>query len=61
MSRYQRGHVYEAFNAFHAQYYQTELRDGQKIRVRRSHRLWAPRIESGAFAKSIVTWKNRTR
>ena len=46
MSRYQRGHVYEAFNAFHAQYYQTELRDGQKIRVRRSHRLWAPRIES---------------
>jgi hypothetical protein len=45
MSRYQRGHVYEAFNAFHAQYYQTELRDGQETRVRR-YQLWAPRIES---------------
>ena len=31
MSRYQHGHVYEAFSAFHVQYYQTELRDGQQI------------------------------
>ncbi len=46
MSRYQRGHVYEAFNAFHVQYYQTELRDGQQIRVRRSHRLCARLYES---------------
>lgn len=32
MSRYWRGHVYEAFSAFHVQYYQTELRGGQHIR-----------------------------
>jgi hypothetical protein len=43
MSRYQRGHAYEAFSAFHVQYYQTELRYGQRIRVRR-HTGCAPRI-----------------
>ena len=33
MSRYQHEHVYEAFSAFHVQYYQTELRDGQRMRI----------------------------
>lgn len=41
MSRHQRGHVYEAFSAFHVQYYQIELRDGKQQRVRKSHRLCA--------------------
>jgi hypothetical protein len=41
MGRYQSGHVYEVFAACHVQYYQTELRDRQQIRVRRSHRLCA--------------------
>lgn len=33
MSRYQRGHIYEAFGAFHVRFYQTEVRDGQLSRV----------------------------
>ncbi len=41
MSRYQRGHIYEAFGAFHVRFYQTEVRDGQLSRVQsvqvRSH------------------------
>jgi integrase len=41
MSRYQRGHIYEAFGAFHVRFYQTELRDGQLARVQKSHRLCA--------------------
>ena len=41
MSRHQRGHVYEAFSAFHVQYYQTEVRDGKQQSVRKSHRLCA--------------------
>ena len=41
MSRYQRGHIYEAFGAFHIRFYQTELRDGQLSRVQKSHRLCA--------------------
>lgn len=54
MSRYQRGHVYEAFSAFHVQYYQTELRDGQQIRVRRSHRLRGKdRVHYSATSKAV--------
>jgi integrase len=54
MSRYQHGHVYEAFSAFHVQYYQTELRDGQRIRVRRSHRLCAKdRVHYSATSKAV--------
>jgi hypothetical protein len=41
MSRYQRGHIYEAFEAFHVRFYQTELRGGQLTRVQKSHRLCA--------------------
>jgi hypothetical protein len=41
MGRYQRGHVYEAFGAFHVRYYQTELAAGQPKRVQRSQRLCA--------------------
>jgi integrase len=41
MSRYQRGHIYEAFGAFHVRFYQTELRGGQLTRVQKSHRLCA--------------------
>jgi hypothetical protein len=33
MSRYPRGHIYEAFGAFHVRFYQTELRDRQLARV----------------------------
>jgi hypothetical protein len=50
MSRYQRGHIYEAFGAFHVRFYQTELCDGQLSRVQsvhvRSHIVSVPRIES---------------
>ncbi len=41
MSRYQHGHIYEAFGAFHVRFYQTELRDGHPTRVQKSHRLCA--------------------
>ena len=41
MTRFQQGHIYEAFNAFHVRYYQTEIIDGQTKRVQRSHRLCA--------------------
>ena len=47
MSRYQRGHIYEAFGAFHVRFYQTELRDGQLTRVQNSHRLCARRFHIG--------------
>jgi integrase len=54
MSRYQHGHVYEAFSAFHVQYYQTGLRDGQRIRVRRSHRLCAKdRVHYSGTSKAV--------
>jgi integrase len=54
MSRYQRGHVYEAYNAFHVQYYQTEMHDGQQIRVRRSHRLCGKdRVHYSATSKAV--------
>jgi hypothetical protein len=32
MGRFQRGHIYEAFNAFHVRFYQLELIDGQEVR-----------------------------
>jgi integrase len=41
MGRHQRGHIYEAFGAFHVRYYQTEIIDGGPKRVQRSHRLCA--------------------
>jgi integrase len=54
MSRYQHGHVYEAFNAFHVQYYQTKLHDGKPVRVRKSHRLCAKdRIHYSTTAKAV--------
>jgi hypothetical protein len=56
MSRYQHGHAQEAFSAFHVQHYQTELRDGQWIHVRRSHRLCA-RIEFIIRARQSGTSK----
>jgi hypothetical protein len=50
MSRYQRGHIYEAFGAFHVRFCQTELCDGQLLRVQsvhvRSHTVSVPRIEN---------------
>ena len=39
MTRYQDGHIYEAFNAFHVRYYQTEIIDGQPKRVQKSRKL----------------------
>ena len=54
MSRYQRGHVYEAFSAFHVQYYQSEIKDGKTIRVRRTHRLCAKdRVHYSATSKAV--------
>jgi hypothetical protein len=54
MSRYQHGHVYEAFNAFQVQYYQTKLHDGKLVRVRKSHRLCAKdRIHYSTTAKVV--------
>ena len=41
MTRYQDGHIYEAFNAFHVRFYQTEIIDGQPRRVQRSRKLCA--------------------
>jgi integrase len=41
MTRYQDGHIYEAFNAFHVRFYQTEIIDGQPKRVQRSRKLCA--------------------
>jgi integrase len=39
MTRFQQGHIYEAFNAFHVRYYQTEIIDGEPKRVQRSRKL----------------------
>jgi integrase len=41
MTRYQDGHIYEAFNAFHVRFYQSEIIDGQLKRVQRSRKLCA--------------------
>ena len=39
MGRYQRGYIYEAFNAFHVRYRVEEIVEGKLVRVQRSHRL----------------------
>ncbi len=39
MTRFQQGYIYEAFNAFHVRYYQTEIIDGKPTRVQKSHKL----------------------
>jgi len=41
MVRFQRGHVYQAFNAFHVRYWTTELRKAKAVRVQKSERLCA--------------------
>lgn len=38
-ARFQRGHIFEAHNAFHVRYYDTEIIDGTSRRVQRSERL----------------------
>jgi len=37
--QHQRGYIYEAFNAFHVRYYATENRNGELVRVQKSHKL----------------------
>jgi hypothetical protein len=39
MTRFQRGYIYEAFNAFHVRYYQTAIIDGKPTRVQKSHKI----------------------
>ena len=39
MARLQRGHIFEAFGAFHVRYYVTELVDGKPVRKQKSERL----------------------
>jgi integrase len=39
MGRFQKGHIYEASNAFHVRFYQYEIEDGVEVRRQRSHRL----------------------
>jgi hypothetical protein len=39
MARYQQGHIYERFGAFHVRYYTTEIENGQPVRRQRSHML----------------------
>jgi len=39
MSRYQRGYIFEAFNAFHVRFYANQIVDGKPVRKQRSHRL----------------------
>jgi len=39
MTRYQQGHIYEAFDAFHVRYYQTQIVDGKPKRVQKSRKL----------------------
>jgi hypothetical protein len=39
MGRYQQGHIYEAFNAFHVRHYVTEMVNGKPTRVQRSKKL----------------------
>lgn len=41
MGRYQTGHIYEAFGAYHVRYYVTEISEGKPQRVQKSHRLCA--------------------
>ncbi|MGB6383661.1 MAG: site-specific integrase, partial [Terriglobales bacterium] len=41
MARFQRGHIFEAFGAFHVRYYVTELVDGKPVRKQKSERLCA--------------------
>jgi integrase len=41
MARFQRGHISEAFGAFHVRYYVTELVDGKPVRKQKSERLCA--------------------
>src|SRR5579862_481039 len=51
MGRLQKGHIYEAFNAFHVRYYTTEIVDGKPKRVQRSHRLClSKRLTKGSDA-----------
>jgi hypothetical protein len=40
-TRFQRGHLYEAFGSFHVKFYQSEVVDGVLVRRRRSKRLCA--------------------
>jgi integrase len=39
MTRFQQGYIYEAFNAFHVRYYDTQIIDGKATRVQKSHKL----------------------
>jgi integrase len=41
MGRFQRGHVYESFGAFHVRYYVTAVVDGKPVRRQKSERICA--------------------
>jgi hypothetical protein len=47
-ARFQRGHIFEAHNAFHVRYYDSEIIDGQPRRVQRSERLCSKTISTSA-------------
>lgn len=53
MGRYQRGHVYEAFGAFHVRYRVDEIVDGKLVRVQRSHRLCTKEKGQTDTSKSV--------
>jgi integrase len=54
MTRYQNGHVYEAFGAFHVRFYQNEIDGGRVVRKQRSHRLCAKdRVHYSATCKPV--------
>ena len=67
-TRFQRGHLYEAFGSFHAKFYQTEVVDGVLVRRRRSKRLCAVDKEHYSWlsrparqpAKSLFRFTNST-
>jgi hypothetical protein len=56
MARYQRGHIYRAFGAFHVRFYQTEIRDAEL--VRESKRLRGSRNRESSHGATSQLFRN---
>jgi len=54
MARHQRGHIYEASNAFHVRYYVTEIVEGKPAKKQRSHRLCTKDRHTGHGSRSAM-------
>jgi integrase len=54
MARHQRGHIFEASNAFHVRYYFTEIVKGKPAKKQRSHRLCTKDRSTGHGSTSAM-------